>query len=449
MNNISLLTQWGLLIITSVLFIFFSPLAKTKEAFFKAVQKNKTPNALMLTGSLVISWIFAKSITNASNLGKQFGLVGGIAYAVYYLSFAVAGVIIYQLRTKGNYQSIHHFLKTKFGSTAIVVFSFLILIRLFNEVWSNTMVVGSFFGVAGSASYYTSITVFTVLTLAYALKGGLSSSIFTDAVQMILFAVLLAIVLLKIFSTKNFNLTSVANSSQWSMSLGGNLMIAAFIQIFSYPFHDSVLTDRGFISKPNTTLYSFLWASLLAFICILAFSLVGVFAKLNHLQGEPTVALGKLFGIGILSVVNFIMISSAASTLDSAFASASKLMAVDLNIKYSVLFGRLTMVFLALVGSLPVFFAPSILSATTLSGTMVIGLAPVFIFWQKDSPKISFYLSVLCGIIFGCLLVFKAFPSFLILSTGKYSTLLWVNIWGNLICFILYLIPVWIKKQFR
>ena len=107
--------QWILVICSSIILFFLSPLAKTKEQFFKAVQEKKAPNTLVLTGSLIISWIFAKSITNAANLGLDFGLVGGVAYAGYYLSFAVAGFIIYQLRTKGKYNSIHDFLTSKFG----------------------------------------------------------------------------------------------------------------------------------------------------------------------------------------------------------------------------------------------------------------------------------------------------------------------------------------------
>ena len=181
--------QWILIISSSVILFFLSPLAKTTDEFFKAVHKKKAPNTLVLTGSLIISWIFAKSITNAANLGLSFGLVGGVAYAGYYLSFAVAGIIIYQLRTQGNFKSIHHFLTTKFGKNAMAIFSILIAFRLFNEVWSNTMVIGNYFGAQGTNGYYWAIIVFTLLTLSYALKGGLSSSIFTDVIQMVLFSV--------------------------------------------------------------------------------------------------------------------------------------------------------------------------------------------------------------------------------------------------------------------
>ena len=438
--------QWILVVGSSLILFLLSPYAKTTESFFKANHNKKSPNVLVLTGSLIISWIFAKSITNAANLGLDFGIVGGVAYAGYYLSFAVAGLLIYQLRTKGGYTSIHQFLTSKFGKKAVAVFTVLIIIRLFNEVWSNTMVIGSYFGESGSASYYTAIIVFTLLTLSYAIKGGLSSSIFTDVIQMVLFSVLLIIILYTIFSVENFTAKDIATSGTWSFELGLNLFFAAIIQSFSYPFHDPVLTDRAFISSPKVTRKSFLWASLLGAICIVLFSIIGVYAQTQGFKGQAAVEVGKAFGVVVLLVINFIMITSAASTLDSTFSSFSKLLAVDLGLGKSLSFGRLAMVAIALLGTIPIFFNAEILSATTISGTMVIGLTPIFLFWNYKVPKISFYLSVGCGILFGFLLIFKAFPEALIFTKGRYADLLWVNVWGIFSCNILYFVPRWIKQ---
>ena len=159
--------QWILVVGSSLILFLLSPFAKTTDEFFKAVHKKKAPNTLVLTGSLIISWIFAKSITNAANLGLDFGIVGGVAYAGYYLSFAVAGLLIYKMRTVGGFESIHQFLTTKFGKGAMALFSILIAIRLFNEVWSNTMVIGSYFGASGSNNYYLAIILFTVLFLCF------------------------------------------------------------------------------------------------------------------------------------------------------------------------------------------------------------------------------------------------------------------------------------------
>ena len=100
------------------------------------------------------------------------------------------------------------------------------------------------------------------------------------------------------------------------------------------------------------------------------------------------------------------------------------------------------MVLIAVLGTIPVFLNAEILSATTISGTMVIGLTPIFLFWRDKAPKLSFHLSVFCGIVFGFLLVFNLFPYQLIFTSGKYADLLWINFWGIVSCIILYFVPV-------
>ncbi len=194
MDNVTF-WQWVLVVASSLVLIVIAPWAKTTRAFFSGSKEDQNPNFWVLTSSLVISWLFAKSITNAANLGLAFGIVGGVAYATYYLSFIVAGIVIYQMRTQGGFISIHQFLDKKFGKIALIIFSLLIGFRLMNEVWSNTMVIGSYFGAKGSSSYFLSIGVFTLLTMLYTLKGGLRSSLLTDLIQMVLFGVILFAIL--------------------------------------------------------------------------------------------------------------------------------------------------------------------------------------------------------------------------------------------------------------
>ncbi|MFT5017562.1 MAG: Na+/proline symporter [Neolewinella sp.] len=429
---------------------------------------------------MVISWLFAKSITNAANLGLAFGLVGGVAYAAYYLGFAVAGWVIYKMRTVGGFRSIHHFLETRFGKSAMVLFSLLICFRLFNEVWSNTMVIGSYFGGVGDVAYYAAILVFTVLTLAYSLKGGMSSSILTDVIQMAFFGVLITVILLAILPTVEYDVAPILTSGEWTLATGGNLLLVAILQSFSYPFHDPVMTDRGFLSDPKTTLKAFMWAAPIGFICILLFSVVGVYGGIAGVEGQAPVEVAKLLGGPILLVMNFIMITSAASTLDSTFTSFSKLAVVDLgggarvqgevgegaslirirandesgtepsfdeNDEVIVSKGRIAMIAITILGTVPVFLNPEILSATTVSGAMVAGLAPVFCLWWLKVPPLSFWLSVGFGLLCGFILIFGYWPDWLTVSTGKYADLLGVTLVEVVGCFALYLLPLLFRRK--
>ena len=439
--------QWILLLTFLLVFLWMSPLAKTVSEFYKAQSADKEVKSVVLMASLVISWIFAKSITNAANLSMEFGILGGISYGLYYLSFMVAGVVIYQLRTKGGFTSLHHFLENKYSRTAVWIFTILIGFRLFNEVWSNTMVIGSYFGESGSTQYYSSILVFTILTLLYSLKGGMSSSIMTDVIQMVFFGFMLVIILSMIFTGSDYTVSDYIHSSEWKMNTGLNFFFVALIQIFSYPFHDAVLTDRGFIADSKKTLKAFFWASIIGFVCIVLFSLVGVYAKLSNIEGQAAVEVSKLFGIPLMLMMNFIMITSAASTLDSTFISSAKLIDADLNPnKKSVKRGRWIMVIFTIIGTIPIFLSPTILSATTISGTMVLGLAPVFLLWKMKNNSIGFYLSVGSGIVVGILFMLQLWPESLTFFDGRYGVLLSANIVGSIACFVLYIVPSLLTK---
>lgn len=442
--------QWSILILSSLALFAVSPWARTTGDFFRGSKAERTPGFWLLTTSLVISWLFAKSITNAANLGLAFGMVGGVAYAAYYLSFLAAGVIIYRMRVVGKVSSIHSFLQLKFGKGAVLVFSFLIGIRLLNEVWSNTMVIGSYFGEAGSHSYILAVLVFTALTVAYTIKGGLRSSLLTDLIQMVLFGVLLIVILGLILPEREWAVEEFVSSGEWTLGTGVNLLLVALLQIFSYPFHDPVMTDRAFITDPVTTIKSFIAATFIGGICIILFSFVGIYGAIMGVNGQAPVEVSRLLGGPMMLMMNFIMVTSAASTLDSAFNSFSKLTIVDLKLqkKPTISAGRWVIAGIAILGNVPIFLGADILSATTISGTMVIGLTPIFLFWNKQVPPVSFYLSVGTGLFIGILLASGQYPEQWHISTGKYADLLSANLLGIAISMFLFWIPVFfIKRQ--
>ncbi|MCU0324281.1 MAG: sodium:solute symporter [Spirosomaceae bacterium] len=441
--------QWIIMILVNIALFMVSPWSNKVNDFFRGSKDDKQPDAFLLTSSMVICWLFAKSITNAADLGYQFGIVGGVAYAGYYLSFIVAGVVIYQMRTKGGFKSIHHFLQTKYGNAAVALFTILITFRLLNEIWSNTMIVGSYFGEKGSTQYFVSLIVFTLLTLAYTLKGGMRTSIITDLIQMAFFVLLMAMILIYIIPKTEGGVNTFLQSGEWKMEHGLNLFFVAIIQVLSYPFHDPILTDRGFISNPKTTLRSYTLSTIIGASCIILFSFVGIFAKSQQLDAPATISVAKFFGTTLLLVMNTIMLTSAAATIDSTFTSTAKLVHIDLLKEkgISVSKARLTMITIAVVGTIPILFNPEILSATTISGTMVMGLAPIFVFWRLDAPKISYFNSVIAGVLFGFWMVFYPVPEFMLLTTGKYADLLSINLFGTIVCFAVFLLPILFKKK--
>ncbi len=442
---------WGFLLLYGTVMYFISPSANTLSAFFTGTDnagKPATEWALMC--SIFISWIFAKSVTNAANLGAAYGVVGGLAYATYWLSIPMAGGVIYWLRTRHGATGLVPLLMSKYGRFAAISFTLAILIRLYNEVWSNTAVVGAYYGNPGQYTFIGAALLFTAVTLIYSLKGGLRSSIFTDVIQAVLFVGILTVVLFVILPTHGVG--KLLSAGEFKLASGVDLLLVALLQVLSYPFHDPVLTDRGFITREKTMLRAMIAAGVLGFICIFAFSLVGVHARLEGLPSGDNMpgAVALAFGAVPYLLMTVVMIMAAGSTLDSTFSSVAKSIGQELPLMAgrapgprAITIGMWTMLAFALLGNLPMIAGTDILKATTVSGTMVMGLAPIFLLAPlvKYSPW-SFHLAFWPGVILGMLLAAGAIPASWAIGSGKYALLLGTNLYGLLICFAGFLLPL-------
>ena len=442
---------WGFLVVFGVVMLVVSPKAKTINSFFRGYDEKGNPSSpWMLTSSIFISWIFAKSVTNAANLGQTYGIVGGIAYASYWLCIPIAGVVIYFLRTKAHATGFVSFLSSRYGRLASLAFSCAILVRLYNEIWSNSAVVGGYYGKEGSVTFIVAASFFTLVVLLYSLKGGLRSSIFTDAIQTVIFIFFLALVLVLVLPSSG--VAPLLHEGSFTLAGGVDLLLVSLLQIFSYPFHDPVLTDRGFISDEKVMLKAFFWAGILGFLALLAFSLIGVQARLNGLPvtGNVPAQVAQTLGFAASFSMLAVMASSAASTMDSTFASLSKFIGMDLphlrgkSLRHPIFIGGISMVVLAIIGNIPMVAGTNILKATTISGTMVIGLAPIFLlsFLVKEPCPAAFHLSFWCGMFFGFAYAFGWLPDCIAIGEGKEAMLLGTNLYGLIACTILFLVPL-------
>ncbi len=342
------------------------------------------------------------------------------------------------------------FLIGKYGRGAALAFSAAILVRLFNEVWSNTAVVGGYYGEDGSTGFIAAASLFTAMVPGYSLKGGLRSSMFNDLIQAVVFVLFLGLVLA--FVLPAHSPTRLLTEGEFALGAGVDLLLVALLQVVSYPFHDPVLTDRGFITRERTMLRAFIVAGALGFVAILAFSLVGVHARLEGLPASGNVPAGVARGLGFAGFFSMIavMISSAASTLDSTFTSLSKSVTHDLPLLAgrrppvrAIATGALAMFVFAALGNVPMVLGTDILKATTISGTMVIGLAPVFLFSHRVGySALSFHLAFWTGMVLGILLASDLIPSAWAIGDGKYALLLGTNLYGLALCTLGFFLPL-------
>jgi SSS family solute:Na+ symporter len=446
---------WALLLGYGVLMWALSPRALGFEQFYRGRdRRGREVGPAFLLASVVISWIFAKSLTNAANLGFQLGLVGAVAYAGWYFSIPVAGGVIYWIRTRHQARSLPEFLTSRYGSGAALAFMLVVLVRLMNEVWSNTAVVAGYFGTPGSAGYYAAAGAFAGITLLYSLRGGLRSSIVTDVVQFALGTFFLLFVLVLVVPRTGSR--PLVTSGNWTLHGGVDLLLVALIQSLSYPFHDPVLTDRGFITQPRTMLRVYVLSGVIAGAFIALFGLVGVYGRVEGLASgdDAPIQVARAFGGTMLAVMSLLMMLSAGSTLDSTLSSISKAAAIDIGgagrseglrtlwagaarwaaRRDPLALGRWAMVIATVIGSLPLFTGIAILKATTISGTMVLGLAPaMLLFSWPAAGRWAFHLAFWPGVVLGALYAVNAVPAAWSLGGGPYASLLGVNVYGTVV----------------
>ena len=257
------------------------------------------------------------------------------------------------------------------------------------------------------------------------------------------------------------------------------------------PLQDPVLTDRAFLTRPHAMVRSFAIGGAFSALFIMFFGCIGTYGNMlgtcidagfctfpeasmmastsvAALKGGKPAAVAATMGEGGFFAMLFIMVTSSISTLDSTFSSFAKLVGPDLFgfwekgrplsldpakgevLAKHVTVGRMGIVFISVVGTLPLFWGPIALSATTQSGTVVMGLgAPIIMaaYWPKEKKQVrplAFFMPVFSGIVLGACYSIEKWNrntidlNALVIGDGSYGKLLGVNVTGLLTAFALY-----------
>lgn len=367
--------------------LYVAPRRASVEGFFGGTSAaGTTPGLWTLVLSQVTTWIFARSLMNAAILGFFYGIAGVLAYAAYYISFLTGGFIVGRLRAKGA-RSVQEWLVGEFGAIGTSCYNLVIGLRLLSEVFANLIVVGLIFSAALPEVGFAkegSILIVGLLALAYSAWGGLSAALRTDVMQMAMFLVVFVLAFVALVATPGFELGAVLTAEGASGQYNGwVLLVVAFLQVFSYPVHDPVMMDRGFIADESTTRKSFLHAFWISALCIIGFGFFGIQASLEgaEYQGELIGTWAAILPTWVFVLLLVSLLVSALSTLDSALSSASRLVVEELRLAPKTLNGgRLAMVAFAIAGgALTLWGNQSLFDAVAVSGTASMFLTPVLV----------------------------------------------------------------------
>ncbi|MDC1482100.1 sodium:proline symporter [Ascidiaceihabitans sp.] len=431
MQATTLIVIFALVVIAS---FFAAPRRATVDGFFGGMSVNgSAPGLWVLVLSQVTTWIFARSLMNAAILGYFYGIAGTLAYAGYYASFLTGGFIVLRLR-EGGATSVQDWLGARFGKVGTTTYNVVIALRLLSEVFANLLVVGLIAAAVLGGSGTSAILIVAVLGFAYSAWGGLSAALRTDVIQMVLFLVAFGAAFIALIAGPDFNLGAVLTDPGTSGPHNGwVLLVVAALQVFSYPAHDPVMMDRGFIADKETTRRSFLHAFWISTLCIIGFGFFGIQASLTggEYEGELIGTWSTMFPAWVFVLLMVSLLVSALSTLDSALASAARLVVDELRLApRSLNGGRAVMVvFMLAGGALTLWGNKTLFDAVAVSGTASMFLSPVLIVGLVMGRQIALwsYLVAFTSAILGAFAYFgRTWPSIAsILPEGhKYEQLL-------------------------
>ena len=381
MQATALISIVALIIVGS---IAVAPRRASIEGFFGGLSvSGSAPGLWVLVLSQVTTWIFARSLMNAAILGYYYGIAGTLAYAAYYGSFLSGALIVARLRSKGAV-SLQDWLGTRFGTVGTGCYNVVVALRLLSEVFANLLVIGLIAAAVLGGTGTWAIVVLAVIGLAYSAWGGLSAALRTDVVQMLLFLAAFGAAFLALVFSPDFNLGAVLTAPGASGPYNGWVLLGvAALQVFSYPAHDPVMMDRGFIADPATTQKSFLHAFWISTLCIIAFGFFGIQASLigAEYEGQLIGTWAGMFPPWVFVLLMVSLVVSALSTLDSALASAARLVVEELHLAPRTLNGgRIVMVAFMVAGAaLTLWGNKTLFDAVAVSGTASMFLTPVLV----------------------------------------------------------------------
>jgi Na+/proline symporter len=433
MLGLWIIAAFGVVIVAS---FAVAPRQASVEGFYGGQIGGQAPGLWTLVLSQVTTWIFARSLMNSAILGYYYGMPGTLAYAGYYASFLTGGYIVGQLRERGA-GSVQDWLRASFGRAGTSSYNVVIALRLLSELFANLLVVGLIFAAVmpdvASISTIAIVSV-AVLGLAYSAWGGLSAALRTDVVQMVAFLAVMAVAFMYLVGFTEFSFSTTVTSEGVAGARAGWVLLAvAALQVFSYPAHDPVMMDRGFVADDATTRKSFLHAFWVSVLCIIVFGFFGIHAAEVGGGADLLSAWRDMFPSWVFVALMVSLLVSALSTLDSALASAARLCVEEIKLApRSLMGGRIAMVvFMALGGALTLWGNATLFDAVAVSGTASMFLTPVmvgvFVFGWRI-PVWS-YLVAFMAAIAGAFLYFARgwdFAAAILPEAHKYDQLLMI-----------------------
>ena len=436
MDKLYFLNQSTSLTLVTVICIIFAVAGIYHSKKFQGINNYLTANrnigVFSLTTSLVASalgaWVLFGPVAAATwgGIGAVIGYSLGTAFPMIFLIYL--GKKIRSEFPKGS--SLIEFMRKKFGKSLFKLILLMTIFYMFIFLCAEVTAVAVLINYISGTELWITALIVILATLTYTLYGGLRASIFTDNIQMIVIAVLLAILISIISSSTGDNFSFALINEKNPQLLSSSYIpsytagLTFFIAVAATNLFHQGNWQRVYAAKDYQTLKTSLIISffiivpivfLMGFIGMVSFSIdpsvradLGFFTLLLKEQTE------------ILSLIIIILgLALTISTVDTLVNAISSLFVIDgkatfnLNKKTNYLkLSKYFIIFLSLIAFGIASKGFDILYLFLLADLFCCAfvLTVFYSFYDKSINEKTAYISIIIGLIGGFLLF--PFPDF-------------------------------------
>ncbi|ACB86264.1 sodium:solute symporter family protein [Natranaerobius thermophilus] len=398
--------------------LYYSRRIKNSEDFMLA---GRGLGPIVLMGTLLATWVGSGTVTGGStSIGYSYGLWPAILFGLSsLLGVSILYIIAPKIRASGKY-TIAEALETKYGETAKIIASIIIILAFVGIVSYQYTGLGMVLNVTTGVSVDAGTAIAAVIVIFLATVGGLMSVAPTDALSAFIIVIGLIVAIPSALIQAGGWENVVTQVPETSLSALGELDFIGFLGYF-LPTLFLLLGDQNMYQRlasskgdSETKMGTIGWAVGLLVIYP-AISLIAFSARVNFPDIDPGQALIAtttimptfIGGLMLASITAFIITTGSSYLLSSATNITMDIYRNYVNknasSKEQLLLTRGLIVVLGILAYILIQYFPSILEAQMYAYTVyAAGITPAILgvyLWGNKVTKIGGIASMLSGVI--------------------------------------------------
>jgi Na+/proline symporter len=300
-------------------------------------------------------WFWAIAIFISPAVAYNWGIIGLLWFVIpNAISLLVVGYLTNKFRDNNpDSFSLTEFIKEKYGKSIVVLLYIMYICIAFAGILLGFTAIFKFFTFLGISSLIQPIYIvlmFGLATLAFTLKGGIRTSIFTGSTQTILWLLFLSFCFGTIMFSDYGLITFGKNGLETIFHSGflTNFAVSFLISILVGATSHGMMWQKSFSIDKQNILPSYTIASIIFAIMVFMMGSLGLFAFANGIQitspdTSQLSSVAMLFGNFGIIIFGTLLIGQTCTVIDSCLNYFSSVNTIEWFKKDSVTVARFSM----------------------------------------------------------------------------------------------------------